>query len=67
MLTQEMLNEIMVRPGEQRGGPKHKPMSCPACHEAYLGNGVVMCIDCEIERKETVECLVKEASGSEGE
>ena len=51
MLTQEMLNEIMVRPGEQRGGPKHKLMRCPVCHEAYLGNGVVMCIDCEIERR----------------
>lgn len=62
MLTQEMLNEIMVRPGEQRERPKHKPMSCPVCHEAYLGDGVAMCIDCEIERKETVGCQVKEAS-----
>ena len=51
MLTQEMLNEIMLRPGEQRERLKHKPMSCPVCHEAYLGDGVVMCIDCEIERR----------------
>lgn len=62
MLTQEMLNEIMVRPGEQRERPEHKPMSCPECHEAYLGNGIAVCIDCEIEQKETVECPVKDES-----
>lgn len=42
-------------------------MRWAAWQEAYLGNGAVMCIDCEIGRKETVECPVKEASGSEGE
>lgn len=59
MLTQEMLNEIMIKPGEQRERPKHKLMSCPSCHEAYLGDGIVICIDCEIGRKETVECQVE--------
>ena len=54
-----MLNEVMLRPGEHRENPKYKPMSCPVCHEEYLGDGVVMCIDCEIERKETVECQVE--------
>lgn len=51
MLTQEMINEIMIKPGEQRERPKHKPMLCPVCHEEYLGDGVTICIDCEIERR----------------
>lgn len=59
ILPQEMLNEMMLRPGEQRERSEHKPMRCPVCHEEYLGDGVAMCIDCEIGRKETAECQVE--------
>lgn len=45
-LTQELLNSMMLNPGERAQRIAQPLPACPQCHERYCGDGVQLCTEC---------------------
>lgn len=55
MITQELLNLMMRYPWERQKEPQKKLPKCPVCEEEYLGDGIMICVECQHKEKQNEE------------